>query len=207
MTRFHFLSAFVCWMRCCSLWRGRAWPKACWWMCASTIRSACRGRFRPPHAVPQPPSSYKIDAIEVNAKLDDQVARVQVSQTFENTGSVHDGSQLHVSAAVRRRDRPADAARRRQRISKPSCLSKEDARRRYEEIVRKNRDPALLEWVGTGHVPDERVPDSGRGEAHRHAPLFAIAAQELRPHRFHLSAEHGQVHERAGREAEHSTGD
>jgi Ca-activated chloride channel family protein len=29
-------------------------------------------------------------------------------------------------------------------------LSKEDARRRYEEIVRKNRDPALLEWVGNG---------------------------------------------------------
>jgi Ca-activated chloride channel family protein len=29
-------------------------------------------------------------------------------------------------------------------------LSKEEARRRYEEIVRKNRDPALLEWVGTG---------------------------------------------------------
>ncbi|MEX0642320.1 MAG: hypothetical protein WD468_06445, partial [Pirellulales bacterium] len=30
---------------------------------------------RPPHVVPQPPSSYKIDAIEVNAKLDDQVAQ------------------------------------------------------------------------------------------------------------------------------------
>ena len=29
-------------------------------------------------------------------------------------------------------------------------LTKEEARRRYEEIVRKNRDPALLEWVGTG---------------------------------------------------------
>ena len=29
-------------------------------------------------------------------------------------------------------------------------LSKDEARKRYEEIVRKNRDPALLEWVGTG---------------------------------------------------------
>ena len=29
-------------------------------------------------------------------------------------------------------------------------LSADDARRTYEEIVRKNRDPALLEWVGTG---------------------------------------------------------
>jgi Ca-activated chloride channel family protein len=29
-------------------------------------------------------------------------------------------------------------------------LSKDEARRRYEEIVAKNRDPALLEWVGAG---------------------------------------------------------
>ncbi len=29
-------------------------------------------------------------------------------------------------------------------------LTKEEARRRYEEIVRSNRDPALLEWVGAG---------------------------------------------------------
>src|SRR5206468_5381652 len=29
-------------------------------------------------------------------------------------------------------------------------LSAEEARRIYESIVRKNRDPALLEWIGTG---------------------------------------------------------
>jgi Ca-activated chloride channel family protein len=40
--------------------------------------------------IPQPPptSSYKIKSLEVNAKLTDQIARVQVAQTFENTGSV-----------------------------------------------------------------------------------------------------------------------
>src|SRR5215212_10468991 len=42
----------------------------------------------PPRPIPQPPSSYKIGSIEVNAKLTNQVARVQVSQEFENTGSV-----------------------------------------------------------------------------------------------------------------------
>src|SRR5215212_10093160 len=41
----------------------------------------------PPRAIPQP-SSYKIESIEVHAKLTDQVARVQVSQDFKNTGSV-----------------------------------------------------------------------------------------------------------------------
>jgi Ca-activated chloride channel family protein len=104
---------------------------------------------RPPHVVPQPPSSYKIDAIDVNAKLDDQVARVQVSQSFENTGSVpmevsfmfplpYDGAIDQLTLLVDGKEFQA------------KLLSKEDARRRYEEIVRKNRDPALLEWVGAG---------------------------------------------------------
>src|SRR4051794_16254637 len=42
----------------------------------------------PPRPIPQPSMSYKIDSIEVNATINDQVARVQVSQEFKNTGSV-----------------------------------------------------------------------------------------------------------------------
>jgi len=101
-----------------------------------------------PHR-PQPTASYKIDAIDVNAKLDGQVARVQVSQTFENTGSVpmeaafmfplpYDGAIDQLTLLVDGKEFQA------------KLLSKDEARRRYEEIVRKNQDPALLEWVGTG---------------------------------------------------------
>src|SRR4029078_9362867 len=103
----------------------------------------------PPRTILQPPSSYKIDSIEVNAKLTDQVARVQVSQEFENTGSV----QMEVSFMF---PLPYDGAIDQLTLLvdgkefQAKLLSKEDARRRYEEIVRKNRDPALLEWVGNG---------------------------------------------------------
>src|SRR3954464_15192399 len=103
----------------------------------------------PPRPISQPPSSYKIDSIEVNAKLTDQVARVQVSQEFENTGSV----QMEVSFMF---PLPYDGAIDQLTLLvdgkefQAKLLSKEDARRRYEEIVRKNRDPALLEWVGNG---------------------------------------------------------
>jgi Ca-activated chloride channel family protein len=104
----------------------------------------------PPHVPPQPPAAnYKIDSIEVNAKLDNQVARVQVSQVFENTGSTqieatfmfplpYDGAIDQLTLLVDGKE------------YKAKLLSKEEAKRRYEEIVRKNRDPALLEWVGTG---------------------------------------------------------
>jgi Ca-activated chloride channel family protein len=104
----------------------------------------------PPHVPsPPPPASYKIEAIDVNAKLTDQVARVQVSQVFENTGSVqleacfmfplpYDGAVDQLTLLVDGKEYDA------------KLLTKEEAKRRYEEIVRKNRDPALLEWVGTG---------------------------------------------------------
>jgi Ca-activated chloride channel family protein len=96
-----------------------------------------------------PPASYKISALDVSATLADQIARVQVSQTFENTGSVqmevafvfplpYDGAIDQLTLLVDGKEYQAQ------------LLSADDARRRYEEIVRKNRDPALLEWLGAG---------------------------------------------------------
>ncbi len=107
-----------------------------------------------PHPIPRPiPSepvaTYKIDSLDVDARIVDQVAKVQVSQSFVNTGSrqmevafifplPYDGAIDRMTLLVDGREMPA------------KLLSADDARRQYEEIVRKNRDPALLEWVGTG---------------------------------------------------------
>jgi Ca-activated chloride channel family protein len=102
-----------------------------------------------PPRPPRPVGSYKIDSLEVNATVKDQIARVQVSQTFQNTGSrmmevcfvfplPYDGAVDQLTLLVDGKEYEA------------RLLSKDEARRRYEEIVRKNRDPALLEWVGTG---------------------------------------------------------
>jgi Ca-activated chloride channel homolog len=102
-----------------------------------------------PRPTPEPPATYKIESIDVNAKISDQVARVQVSQVFENTGSVqleacfmfplpYDGAIDQLTLLVDGKEYEA------------KLLPKDEARKRYEEIVRKNRDPALLEWVGNG---------------------------------------------------------
>ncbi len=93
--------------------------------------------------------SYKIKELDVQARLVDQVAQVQVSQTFVNTGSQpmevsfvfplpYDGAVERMTLMIDGREYPA------------KLLDAKDARRMYEEIVRKNRDPALLEWMGTG---------------------------------------------------------
>lgn len=94
-------------------------------------------------------SSYKLKEIDVHAKLVDQVAKVQVSQSFVNTGSVqmevcfmfplpYDGAIDQLTLLVDGKEFPA------------KLLAKDEARRTYESIVRKNKDPALLEWIGTG---------------------------------------------------------
>jgi Ca-activated chloride channel family protein len=111
-----------------------------------------------PRPVPPPPTaSYKIESIDVRAKLEDQVARVQVSQVFENTGSVQLETcfmfPLPYDGAIDRMTLLVDG-----KEYEAKLLSKEDARRRYEEIVRKNRDPALLEWVGTGMFQSSVFP-------------------------------------------------
>ncbi len=113
--------------------------------------------YPPPHPpiprpVPRPtppPAQYRIAELQVNARLADQVAQVQVSQTFENTGSrqlevsfvfplPYDGAVEEMTLLVDGKEFPA------------KLLDAKEARRMYEEIVRKNQDPALLEWMGTG---------------------------------------------------------
>src|SRR5262249_41980568 len=102
-----------------------------------------------PHPLPEPASTYKIKSLDVNAKLDGQVAKVQVSQSFVNTGSrqmevsfvfplPYDGAVDQLTLLIDGKEFPA------------KLLDAKDARQMYEEIVRKNRDPALLEWMGTG---------------------------------------------------------
>ncbi|MEW4565084.1 VIT domain-containing protein [Bremerella sp. JC770] len=102
-----------------------------------------------PRPAPQPELSYKISKLEVNANIKDQVAQVQVAQEFTNTGSrqmevsflfplPYDGAIDSLTLMVDGKEFPA------------KLLPKDKAREIYESIVRSNKDPALLEWTGTG---------------------------------------------------------
>lgn len=103
---------------------------------------------RPPRPVP-PPASYKIDELRIQALVRHQTAQVEVSQTFLNTGSrqmevvfvfplPYDGAVDRMTLLVDGKELPA------------RLLPADEARRFYEEIVRRSLDPALLEWFGTG---------------------------------------------------------
>ncbi len=102
-----------------------------------------------PRPVPQPPMSYKIKELTVSARITDQVARVQVGQSFVNTGSrqmevvfcfplPYDGAVDQLTFLIDGKEYPA------------KLLPAKKAREIYEGYVRRNQDPALLEWVGRG---------------------------------------------------------
>ncbi len=106
----------------------------------------------PPRPVPrpQPPRlTYAITDLSVDATLKDQIAQVNVSQTFKNTGSTsmevsfvfplpYDGAVESLTLMIDGKEYPA------------KLQTAAEARKTYEEIVRRNQDPALLEWIGSG---------------------------------------------------------
>lgn len=102
-----------------------------------------------PTPSPIPVMEYKIKELNVEARLDRQIAKVQVSQTFQNTGN----QQMEVCFVF---PLPYDGAVDKLTLMvdgkefEAKLMDKDAARKAYEEIVRKCQDPALLEWVGTG---------------------------------------------------------
>ena len=119
-----------------------------------------------PIPIPRPrpaPADYRIKSVDVQADIRDQAAKVQLTQTLLNTGSGTLDAQIIFPLA--------DAAQ----VSGMTLLvdgkelpgklhKKEDARRIYEEIVRRQRDPALLEYLGQGMYQTRVFPIPAQAE-------------------------------------------
>lgn len=103
----------------------------------------------PPVFLPPLPSVITITQHQVNALIDGPVAQVTVTQIFRNQG----GSQVEGTFVF---PLPADAAVSDFQMTvdghvlEGQLLDKDEARSIYDAIVRRNLDPALLEYVGQG---------------------------------------------------------
>ncbi len=103
-----------------------------------------------PVSTPHPDSlAYKVQSLDIDAQIADSVANVNFTQTFKNetAGTIeaafvfplpYDGAIDSMTLLVNGKEYAA------------KLLDAKEARETYETIVRKNRDPALLEWIGTG---------------------------------------------------------
>lgn len=115
--------------------------------------------IQPPHlprpiiprpTLPQPRvTEYRIQSVEMQAQIRDQAAQVQISQVFENVGSQTIEASLYFplpdAAAISGLTLLVDG-----KELPGKLLPKDEARRIYEETVRRQRDPALLEYMGQG---------------------------------------------------------
>jgi Ca-activated chloride channel family protein len=113
-----------------------------------------------PRPIPRPvpiPISYKIKELAYQAKVTDQIAQVQVSQSFVNTGSGQIEATfvfpLPYEGTVDRMTFMVDGKEIDAKI-----LPAKQAREIYEGYVRRNKDPALLEWIGYGMLKTSVFP-------------------------------------------------
>lgn len=92
---------------------------------------------------------FRVSNVEVNADIADQVAKVQMAQTFKNVSRRTLETQflfpLPDGVAINGLTLIVDGKELTGEL-KP----KDQARREYEAIVRKQKDPALLEYMGQG---------------------------------------------------------
>jgi Ca-activated chloride channel family protein len=102
-----------------------------------------------PTPTPAPAVTYCIKDLDIQARIRKQIADVQVTQTFVNKSSTTVQAQfifpLPYDGAIDRLTLMVDG-----KELTATLLSEEEARKRYEAIVRANQDPALLEWMGQG---------------------------------------------------------
>ena len=106
---------------------------------------------RPPHPhplpLPRPYAPLEVTYHHVNVKIDGQVATTSVDQEFYNPD--HDGSKAPIVFPI---PKGAQIDKFTMEIDgkqvEAELLPADKARRIYEDIVRKLRDPALLEYAG-----------------------------------------------------------
>ncbi len=116
-----------------------------------------------PHPVPIR-ADCRIESVDVRATIQDQAAKVRVAQVFQNPSSVPMEAQvlfpLPQGAAVSGLTLLVDGKEMTGKL-----MTREEARRTYEEIVRRRRDPALLEYMGRDLFQTSVFPISPGGHS------------------------------------------
>ncbi|MEM1041315.1 MAG: VIT domain-containing protein [Bacteroidota bacterium] len=131
----------------------------------------------PPRPVPVPERPVEMAALEIDGRIADQVAEVSVTQTLFNPNDRPVETEflfpIPPGAAVQDLVLVADGQ---ELIGE--VLPKDEARRRYEEIVRRMIDPALMEYAGYGLYRTSVFPVPARGESTVHFRYTEVSPRE-----------------------------
>jgi Ca-activated chloride channel family protein len=129
-------------------------------VCALAAPVAADGMLFPVKEMPQP---FSVKYHRVTVTIDNQIAKTHVDQAFVNdTDRVLEGTYLFpVPEGARVRDFTMYEG---DKPLKGELLTKDEAVRIYEDIVRRQRDPGLLEYVGRDTIRARVFPIPAKGE-------------------------------------------
>jgi Ca-activated chloride channel family protein len=138
---------------------------------------------RMPHL--RPPQPVRATLLQVGAQITDGVATTELRQTFRNDGdAIAEATWLlplppgavadKFTMTVGGKEMPAEV------------LDAQRARAIYEEIVRKQRDPGLLEYMGHGLLRARVFPIPARGEVIVHVRWQSVLPQSGGLHEWRL---------------------
>lgn len=126
------------------------------------VASPAQAAFRLPRPMPMPRPGepgilYDIAKLEIDASIRGQVAEVQVGQTFKNRTSqtlqVQFVFPLPYDGAIDQMTFLVDGQELEGRL-----LEADQARQIYQSYVRRSRDPALVQWIGSGMFQTQVFP-------------------------------------------------
>lgn len=110
-----------------------------------------------PISRPEVPLLYSVEKLEIDARIRDSVARVQMSQTFVNEGARVVEARcvvpLPYDALVSDVTYLVDGMEIEGRL-----MRAEEARGIYQSYVRRSQDPALVQWAGAGMLQTSVFP-------------------------------------------------
>ncbi len=150
-----------------------------------------------PHPPPDQPIPWRdvplaIKYHRVDVTIVDQVATTKVDQVFVNEASYPvEGTYifpLPEDAAITSFDMWVDGQKLEGKL-----LGRDEARAIYEDIVRRQRDPALLEYVGRGAFQASIFPIPPGGERRIELTYSQVLPQTGRPGPLSLPAQHREV--------------
>lgn len=130
-------------------------------LAANATTSRAQGILYPPNDVRFQP--FYVKDLRVHTRIDDAVAETTVEQTFVNDSPVaQEGTYLY--PLPEGASPTAFSMTVGDKTLEPRVLRSDEARSIYESIVRRRRDPALLEYVGRNLVRINVFPIPPHGE-------------------------------------------
>ena len=171
-----------------------------WMICAATMNARAQGVIIPrpcercPHPFPLPhpvplPRALPVKSIKLDTKIREQVATTHVEQIFRNdTNATLEGTYFFPIPETASITEFVIWDGERRLVGE--VRSREEARRIYEDIVRRQRDPGLLEYAGKDLFQASVFPINPHSDKKLELTYTQILRAGKRHHRVSLSARH-----------------